>query len=81
MVLQNRIGPAVIALIATFTFQGHVQAQVTFDCGTLAEGGAATRGGSVTYAVDVATIIQKNCTVCHRPGGIGPINLIDYDDA
>ncbi len=74
MALQNRIGPAALALVATFAFQGAAQAQVTF----------ASADGidvDVTYAADVASIIQKNCTVCHRPGGIGPINLVDYDDA
>jgi hypothetical protein len=29
----------------------------------------------------VAEIIQNNCTVCHRPGGIGPMNLVSYEDA
>ncbi len=33
-----------------------------------------------TYTRDVAPIIQKNCTVCHQPGGIGPIELVDYED-
>jgi hypothetical protein len=74
MVLQNRIGPVAIAFIATFAFQGPVQAQVTF-------ASSDDLNTAVTYAVDVAPIIQKNCTVCHRPGGIGPINLVDYDDA
>jgi mono/diheme cytochrome c family protein len=74
MALQNRIGPAALALVATFAFQGAAQAQVAF----------ASADGidvDVTYAKDVASIIQKNCTVCHQPGGIGPINLVDYDDA
>jgi hypothetical protein len=34
---------------------------------------------SITYA-DVAPIVQNNCTVCHRPGGIGPMDLITYED-
>jgi mono/diheme cytochrome c family protein len=68
------IGAATLALIATFAPQGAAHAQVTF----------ASADGvdvDVTYAKDVASIIQKNCTVCHRPGGIGPIDLVDYDDA
>ena len=68
------IGAATLALIATFALQGAAHAQVTF----------ASADGvdvDVTYAKDVASIIQKNCTVCHRPGGIGPIDLVDYDDA
>ena len=34
----------------------------------------------VTFAADVATIIQQNCQVCHRPGGIGPMSLTNYDE-
>ena len=34
-----------------------------------------------TFAEDVAPILYKNCTTCHRPGGIGPFSLLDYDSA
>ncbi len=75
MGMRNRswIG-ATVALVAIFAFQSTADAQVAF----------ASADGinvDVTYATDVAPIIQKNCTVCHRPGGIGPIDLVDYDDA
>ncbi len=33
------------------------------------------------FTKDVAPILYKNCTSCHRPGGIGPFSLIDYDSA
>ena len=32
-----------------------------------------------TYVDDVATIINNNCVVCHREGGIGPMKLETYD--
>ena len=32
----------------------------------------------VTYNKDVLPILQKNCQVCHRPGEIGPMPLLDY---
>ena len=35
----------------------------------------------VTYAKHVAPILQKRCQECHRPGEIGPISLLTYDDA
>ncbi len=35
----------------------------------------------VTYAKDVAKIIQKNCQECHRPGQIGPMPLLSFEDA
>ncbi len=34
-----------------------------------------------TFAKDVAPILYKNCTTCHRPGGLGPFSLMDYDGA
>ena len=33
-----------------------------------------------TYTRDVAPILFKNCTGCHRPGEIGPMSLLTYDD-
>ncbi|WZO95997.1 redoxin domain-containing protein [Isosphaeraceae bacterium EP7] len=37
--------------------------------------------GKVTYAGEVATIIQDRCQSCHRPGQVGPFTLNNYDDA
>ena len=34
-----------------------------------------------TFAEDVAPIVYRNCTSCHRPGGLGPFSLLDYDSA
>jgi hypothetical protein len=34
----------------------------------------------VTFAKDVAPILQKNCQVCHRPGAIAPMSLLTYED-
>jgi hypothetical protein len=33
----------------------------------------------ITFASDVAPIINENCVVCHRPGGIGPMELTSYE--
>lgn len=66
------VGVATVALVATFAFQNAVHAQANFaSAGDVAE---------VTYAKDVAAIIQQNCQVCHREGGIGPMELMSYDD-
>lgn len=35
----------------------------------------------VTYAKDVAPILQQNCLECHRPGSIGPMSLLTYEQA
>ncbi len=42
---------------------------------------AAAPQASITYARHVAAIIQNNCQECHRPGQIGPMALLQYDDA
>jgi hypothetical protein len=34
-----------------------------------------------TFSKDVAPIFYKNCTNCHRPGEIGPMPLVTYQDA
>ena len=33
-----------------------------------------------TFARDVAPIVFKNCSSCHRPGEVGPFPLLTYDD-
>ena len=33
----------------------------------------------ITYADHVASIINENCVVCHREGGIGPMQFETYD--
>jgi mono/diheme cytochrome c family protein len=64
---------ATLALAATFAFQQSANAQVAFT--------ASNSADEVTFTRDVAPIIQQNCQVCHRPGGIGPMDLVTYDDA
>jgi hypothetical protein len=34
-----------------------------------------------TYQEDILPIIQKNCSSCHRPGGIAPMSLLEYQEA
>lgn len=35
----------------------------------------------VTFASDVAPILQQNCQTCHRPGSVAPMSLLTYEDA
>jgi hypothetical protein len=44
-------------------------------------GALSARSAEPTFAEDVAPIVYKNCTTCHRPGGLGPFSLLDYDTA
>jgi hypothetical protein len=45
-----------------------------------ADGQAPAKPSVPTYTKDVAPILFKNCTGCHRPGEIGPMSLLTYDD-
>jgi hypothetical protein len=53
--------------------------------GALRESPLASHNNADTTAVnfsrDVAPIIQKNCQLCHSPGGIGPMPLLTYSQA
>jgi hypothetical protein len=37
--------------------------------------------GQVTYARDIAPIMQQRCQNCHRPGQVAPFPLTNYDEA
>lgn len=54
----------IILLTFFFTF-------LFFSCGKKTE---------ITFSEDIAPIIHKNCTPCHRPDGPGPFSLITYSD-
>lgn len=40
-----------------------------------------TSTAAPTFTKDVAPILFKNCAQCHRPGDIGPMSLLTYEDA
>ena len=40
-----------------------------------------TTGATRTFTKDVAPILYKNCTGCHRPGTVAPMSLLTYKDA
>lgn len=48
-----------------------------FAPGALADDNAP--GEAVTFAKDVAPILNKACVSCHRPGEIGPMSFMDYE--
>jgi peroxiredoxin len=37
--------------------------------------------GTITYSKHVSRIIQNRCQECHRPGQVGPMALLTYEDA
>lgn len=49
--------------------------------GTAAPALGAEAAGDVTFAKDVAVILQRSCQNCHRPHGLAPMSLLTYEDA
>ena len=39
---------------------------------------AEAKWAGISYAHDVAPIVQSKCVVCHQPGGLGPMQLTSY---
>jgi mono/diheme cytochrome c family protein len=67
------LGTAAVAAVS-FTFLGR---------GPLADSKEPAGPGKakVTYAGQVARILQDNCQTCHHPGTAAPFSLMSYDDA
>jgi mono/diheme cytochrome c family protein len=42
---------------------------------------AAPAWADVTYSKEISRILEARCQGCHRPGDIGPMSLMNYDDA
>ena len=42
---------------------------------------AAAAADAPTFSKDIAPIMFEQCSVCHRPGAIGPFSLLTYRDA
>jgi thiol-disulfide isomerase/thioredoxin len=49
--------------------------------GCLLDRGSKTARKGVTYAKEIAPILQARCQTCHRPGEAAPFSLLTYDDA
>jgi mono/diheme cytochrome c family protein len=47
----------------------------------LAAPAASKLASTPTFNKDVAPILYKNCSNCHRPGEVAPFALLTYDDA
>lgn len=53
---------------------------VAFGC-IIRRPAALVASSRITYARDVAPILQRQCQTCHRPGQIGPMALTSYSQA
>ena len=49
--------------------------------GTSAQGTAAGMPPAPTFTKDVAPVLYKHCTTCHRPGEVAPMSLLTYEQA
>lgn len=45
------------------------------------DAGELKKVAQVTYAGEIARIVQNKCQSCHRPGEVAPFSLLTYDDA
>jgi hypothetical protein len=41
----------------------------------------SAQGSAPTFTKDVAPVLYKHCTSCHRPGEIAPMSLLTYEEA
>jgi hypothetical protein len=57
-----------------------VDAVAAAGCTIIRERGPQPETGRLTYTRDVAPIVQEKCQGCHRPGHVGPMSLMTYDD-
>jgi mono/diheme cytochrome c family protein len=69
------------ALEATVAGQPVVKASVKLESPKLAFPDRDRRAewAQISYANDVAPILQKNCVACHSEGGIGPFAMTSYE--
>ena len=42
--------------------------------------GAPPASTGVTFARDIAPILQRSCVTCHRDDGVAPMSLVTYDE-
>jgi len=58
--------PVVVLMFLPFQAMGQTSRTVSADA-------------EVTFTKDVAPILYANCVYCHRPGEIGPMSLLTYN--
>ena len=48
--------------------------------GVVASPSSAVAQDDVTFAKDIAPILQRSCQDCHRTGSIAPMSLLTYEE-
>lgn len=68
--LSRRVGPA-ISLVGTLS---------VLALSSMTAAAQAVVPEAVTYAKDIAPILQRSCQNCHRPDGVAPMSLTTYEE-
>ena len=66
----HHLGAYILPLLSWFVFQST----------SAAAADDSQNEHAITYSGEVARIINENCVVCHREGGIGPMELTSYEN-
>src|SRR5260370_37812732 len=66
---MKRLAFSLLAILATAYFVGYSPTNAY-----------NSKARSVTYTRDVASILNRDCAVCHHPGDIGPMSLLSYKE-
>ena len=66
---------------ALLALTGFAMAAAMFLPARLAGQAPAKPQAQVTFAKDIAPILQRSCQACHRPNALAPMSLLTYEDA
>lgn len=72
---KNDLVDAVAAVL-----EGKVPAQAPASGCRITRAPRPKDGATVTYTKEISRIVQNRCLECHRPGQVGPMPLLTYDD-
>ena len=77
---RRRVAPAVVAALTSCALTVALAMTMTVTTAAAAEL-AVQPERQVTFAKDIAPILQRSCQRCHRPDSIAPMSLITYEEA
>jgi mono/diheme cytochrome c family protein len=66
---------------ALLALSGIAMAAALFSPARLAGQAPTKAQPQVTFAKDIAPILQRSCQTCHRPNALAPMSLLTYEEA